>query len=256
MTEQKDHTDTIKNDTAPITAAVLAVGDELLSGRTKDKNIGYIADFLTNLGIDLKEARIVSDDTPAIIAAINALRQSYTYVFVTGGIGPTHDDVTADAVAAAFGVAIDEDPRAIALMLERYKLEDLNEARRRMARIPYGASLIENAVSKAPGFMLDNVIVMAGVPQVMQVMLDAVAPKLQTGQKPVSETIDAGRLPEGLYAAQLGEIAIANPGVMIGSYPSFQEGGFANKIVVRGKHAGRVADAANAVQAMLARLAG
>src|SRR6201992_4425753 len=151
-----------------VTAGILVIGDEILSGRTKDKNIGFIAEYLTNIGISLKEVRVGADEEPEIISALNALRHRYSYVFTTGGIGPTHDDITADSVAKAFGVPIGEDPRAIELLLQRIKPEDLNAARRRMARIPEGASLVQNAVSKAPGFMLDNVIVMAGVPAIMQ----------------------------------------------------------------------------------------
>ncbi len=149
---------------AAITAAVLVIGDEILSGRTKDKNIGYIADYLIQIGIDLSEVRIVPDVEQEIVDAVNALRKRYTYVFTTGGIGPTHDDITADSIAKAFGVGISEHPRAIELLLTRIKKDDLNEARRRMARIPHGAELVENRVSTAPGFMIDNVIVMAGVP--------------------------------------------------------------------------------------------
>ena len=166
-----------------VTAAMIVIGDEILSGRTKDKNIGHLADLLTLSGIDLKEVRIVPDEADRIVAAINALRDSYTYLFTTGGIGPTHDDITADCVAAAFGVAIDVDPRAKAMLLERHKPEDLNEARLRMARIPDGADLIANPVSKAPGFRIGNVIVMAGVPGIMQAMLDNVGPTLVTGAK-------------------------------------------------------------------------
>jgi molybdenum cofactor synthesis domain-containing protein len=165
----------------PVTAALLVIGDEILSGRTKDKNIGIVADFLAELGIELCEVRVVPDSIPEIVAGLNALRRRYTYVFTTGGIGPTHDDVTAEAVAEAFGVPLIEDPRAIALMLQRIKSEDLNEARRRMARIPQGAALVENDVSKAPGFWIGNVIVMAGVPAIVQSMLASVAPKLHSG---------------------------------------------------------------------------
>src|SRR3954462_15066640 len=134
-----------------ITAAILVIGDEILSGRTKDKNIGYIAEYLTNIGIDLKEVRVVPDVEEEIVAAVNALRSRYTYLFTTGGIGPTHDDITADAVAKALGVPIDVDPRAKAMMMERYRPEDLNAARLRMARIPAGADLIDNPISRAPG---------------------------------------------------------------------------------------------------------
>src|SRR5262245_4068182 len=137
-----------------VTAAVLVIVDEILSGRTKDKNIGYIAEYLTAIGIDLKEVRVVADDAPAIVPALDALRKKYTYVFTTGGIGPTHDDITADSVAKAFGVAIDVDPRARALLLTRIAEKDLNEARLRMARIPAGADLILNKVAAAPGFRI------------------------------------------------------------------------------------------------------
>ena len=190
-----------------VSAAVLVIGDEILSGRTKDANIGHIAERCGEFGIDLREVRIVADDQPDIVAALNALRTRYDYVFTTGGIGPTHDDITADAVAAAFGVNIAEDPRAIALLLERIKPEDLNAARRRMARIPHGADLVENNVSKAPGFWIGNVIVMAGVPRIMQAMLDSVMPKLAGGVRTVARTVDARSVPEGTYAAGLEAIA-------------------------------------------------
>lgn len=239
---------------ACVTAAILVIGDEILSGRTKDKNIGYIADYLTKIGIDLREVRIVGDVKTEIISAVNALRARYDYLFTTGGIGPTHDDITADAVAAAFGVDIVEDPRAIALLLERIKPEDLNEARRRMAQIPQGAELIENPISKAPGFWIGNVIVMAGVPAIMQSMLDFVAPRLSTGVRMVAETVEAGGLPEGAYAAALGDVAAAHPELSIGSYPSFRDGGFHNEIVVRGKDPARVGDVAAAINAIVARL--
>ena len=237
-----------------VTAAILVIGDEILSGRTKDRNIGSIADRCSAIGIDLREVRVVPDEEAEIVAALNALRSRYTYVFTTGGIGPTHDDITADSVAKAFGVGISEDPRAIELLLQRIKPEDLNEARRRMARIPHGAALIENSVSKAPGFWIGNVIVMAGVPSVMNAMLEAVTPKLANGAKTVAHNIAAGTLPEGAYAAPLGEIARAHPGLSIGSYPSFRDGAFHNEIVVRGKDALAVEDAADQVGAMVAKL--
>src|SRR5438034_224488 len=190
-----------------ITAAILVIGDEILSGRTKDKNIGYIAEYLTNIGIDLKEVRVVSDDEKEIVDALNALRGRYTYLFTTGGIGPTHDDITADSVAKAFGVSIDVDPRALAILHERIKATgaEMNEARMRMTRIPAGADLVLNKVSGAPGFWLDNVIVMAGVPSIMQAMLDEVAPKLKTGVRMLSETVRADTR-EGDIGSQLGEI--------------------------------------------------
>jgi molybdenum cofactor synthesis domain-containing protein len=237
-----------------VTAAILVIGDEILSGRTKDKNIGYIAEYLTALGVDLREVRVVPDVEEEIVAAVNALRGRYDYLFTTGGIGPTHDDITADAVAKALGRAIDIDPRAVAMMRERYAEGELNAARLRMARIPEGAELIENPISKAPGFMVENVIVMAGVPSIMQAMLDAVAPRLRTGARMQVETLDAGGLAEGAYAEALGGLAAEHPGVSIGSYPSFTGSGFRNQIVLRGRDPAAVAAAAEAVRALLARL--
>lgn len=239
-----------------ITAALLVIGDEILSGRTKDKNIGYIAEYLTNLGIGLREVRVVPDIEVEIVAAVNALRSRYTYLFTTGGIGPTHDDITADCIAKALGRSIDIDPRAVAMMRQRYAAEDLNEARLRMARIPAGADLIENPISRAPGFIVENVIVMAGVPSIMQAMLDNVAPRLRTGRRVLAETIDAQGLPEGIYAGGLGEIAKAHPGVSIGSYPSFTGQGFRNQIVVRSPDGDALARATAAVQALVATLKG
>jgi molybdenum cofactor synthesis domain-containing protein len=237
-----------------VTAALLVIGDEILSGRTKDKNIGYIAEYLTNIGVDLCEVRVVPDEEEEIVAAVNALRSRYAYVFTTGGIGPTHDDITADAIAKAFGVPIGIDERARAMMLERYKPEDLNEARLRMARIPHGADLVDNPISRAPGFKIGNVIVMAGVPSIMQAMLDAVAPTLSVGARMKVEAIDAAGVPEGIYAEGLGAIAKAHDGVTIGSYPSFSAAGFKNQIVVRGKDAAAVAGAVGAVEDLLKRL--
>ena len=237
-----------------VTAAVLVIGDEILSGRTKDKNIGTIADYLTAIGIDLREVRIVPDEAPMIVEAVNALRARHTYLFTTGGIGPTHDDITADCVAEAFGVSIDADPRARAMLLERIKPEDLNAARLRMARIPDGADLIANPISKAPGFRIGNVFVMAGVPAIMQAMLDNIGPTLTTGAKVVSETIEVGNLPEGAYASDLAAVAAAHPGVSIGSYPSMTEGGFLNRIVVRSKDAEAVMRARGAIKTLVARL--
>ena len=210
--------------TAIVTAAVLVIGDEILSGRTKDKNIGYIAEYLTGLGIDLKEVRVVPDEEPEIVAALNALRARYTYVFTTGGIGPTHDDITADCVAKAFGVALEYHPRAVDIMQERIASTGgvMNEARMRMTRIPVGGELVLNKISAAPGFWIGNVIVMAGIPSVMQSMLDYVTPKLKTGVKMLSETVRADSR-EGDIGTELGEIAKQYPDVVIGSYPFTDE---------------------------------
>ena len=236
---------------ALVTAAILVIGDEILSGRTKDKNIGYIAEYLTNIGIELREVRIVPDVQEEIVSALNALRSRQTYVFTTGGIGPTHDDITADSVAAAFGVSIDHDPRAIAMLSERFPADQLNEARLRMARIPAGADLIANSVSKAPGFNIGNVYVMAGVPSIMQAMLDALAPTLKTGVKILSDTVRAG-LREGDIGTALAEVAKAHPYVSIGSYPFFSETGPDTNVVVRSRDAEKLAEAMAAVKTMLA----
>ncbi len=236
---------------ANITAALLVIGDEILSGRTKDKNIGYIAEYLTNIGIDLKEVRVVPDEMEEIVEAVNRLRARYTYLFTTGGIGPTHDDITADAISQALGIPLYEDPRIIAAMLERLKPEDLNEARRRMARIPVGAEHVVNPISKVPGFKIENVIVMAGVPSIMQAMMDDVAPRLTTGARMMMETVEATGVPEGTYATALSEIAKAHPDTIIGSYPQFHEGRFRNQIVVRSKDGAAMQAALEAVDAML-----
>ena len=237
--------------TGIVTAALLVIGDEILSGRTKDKNIGYVAEYLTRLGIDLREVRVVPDVEAEIVDAVNALRSRYDYLFTTGGIGPTHDDITADCVAKAFGVSIDVDPRAVDMLLQRMAREDLNEARLRMARIPAGADLVENPISRAPGFKIGNVIVMAGVPAIMQAMLDAVAPSLVGGTPVAAETIEATGLPEGLYAAGLGAVAARFPELSIGSYPSYSPAGFTNQIVVRGRDGDAMARAGAEIRAML-----
>ncbi|MES2028032.1 MAG: molybdopterin-binding protein [Pseudomonadota bacterium] len=236
-----------------VTAGILVIGDEILSGRTKDKNIGFIAEYLTNIGIDLKEVRVVSDDEPDIIAALDALRKRYTYVFTTGGIGPTHDDITADAVAKAFGVKIDHHPEVVARFKERFGA-DLNEARLRMARIPDGADLIQSATILAPGFKLDNVIVMAGVPSIMQAMMDIVAPKLKSGVRMLSDTVKANAR-EGDVGGPLREIANAHPDTIIGSYPFLDDQGKPNtNLVVRSRDQDKLNAAMEAVKAMLATL--
>jgi molybdenum cofactor synthesis domain-containing protein len=234
-----------------VTAAILVIGDEILSGRTKDKNIGYIAEYLTGMGIDLREVRVVPDIEDEIVAAVNALRHRYAHVFTTGGIGPTHDDITADSIAKAFGVPIDVDERARALLLERIPADQLNEARLRMARIPAGAELIANSVSKAPGFSIGNVHVMAGVPTIMQAMLDALAPSLATGSRMLSRSMPAG-MKEGDIAGPLGIVQKAFPDVSMGSYPGFEEGvGFTTTLVLRSRDEARLDEAEAAVKAML-----
>ena len=238
-------------DAEAITAAILVIGDEILSGRTKDKNIGYIAEYLTAIGVDLREVRVVPDVEQEIVDALNALRRRYTYVFTTGGIGPTHDDITADSVAKALGVPIDHDPRAVDLLRQRFKGPELNEARMRMTRIPQGAELVTNKVSLAPGFWIGNVIVMAGVPTIMQAMLDEVGPKLKTGKQMLSDSVRAD-LREGDIGTELGEIAKAHPEVSIGSYPFFDDTSGPNtNVVIRSRDAGTLAAAKAAVEDML-----
>ncbi|MEZ5842302.1 MAG: molybdopterin-binding protein [Hyphomicrobiaceae bacterium] len=235
-----------------VTAAILVIGDEILSGRTKDKNIGYIADHCTAIGIQLKEVRIVSDEEADIVAAVNALRARWTYVFTTGGIGPTHDDITADAIAKAFGVPIGEDPRALALLLPYYERRgmEVTPGRRRMARIPAGADLIDNSVSIAPGFMLGNVITMAGVPKIMQVMLDAVTAKLKTGRKMLSEAIDL-QFPEGTIAELFGAHQQEFPDVPMGSYPTFRDNRPQVQLVLRSTDPDRLKQAADGLREKL-----
>ena len=236
-------------DAAP-TAAVLLIGNEVLSGRTKDKNLGFIADYLTALGIDLLEARVVADDEGAIVEAVNALRARYTYVFTTGGIGPTHDDITADCIAKAFGVGISHHPEAVEILETYFKQigREANEARMRMARIPEGATLILNPVSKAPGFRIGNVHVMAGVPKVMNAMMDEIAPTLSRGAPVLSRTIrfEGG---EGDIAKPLKEVQDQYPKLSIGSYPFESASGFNTNLVLRGRDEQALAEATEAVKA-------
>jgi molybdenum cofactor synthesis domain-containing protein len=239
-----------------VTAAVLVIGDEILSGRTKDKNIGFIAEHMTAIGIDVKEVRVVPDEEPEIVTALNALRARYTYVFTTGGIGPTHDDITADAVAKAFDLPIDHDPRAVELLRERLAITggEMNEARLRMTRMPKGSELVLNKISAAPGFMIGNVIVMAGIPQVMQAMLEYVTPRLKTGTAMLSETV-RGDCREGDIGTELGAIAKAHAGVVIGSYPFMDDDRRPNThIVLRSRDPQKLTAAKAAVLAMLERL--
>lgn len=233
-----------------ITAAVLVIGDEILSGRTQDTNTNYIARFLGALGIDLCEARVVPDIEEEIVAALNALRLRYTYVFTTGGIGPTHDDITADAIARAFSVGIDYNPEALALLAARYAPHEFNHMRKRMARIPDNATLIHNSVSAAPGFRIGNVFVMAGVPMIMRAMLEEIAPHLDRGAVVHSATVST-RLPEGRIAAGLQAIQRDYPSLSVGSYPFHREDGFGVQLVVRGRDLENVEKAASAIEQLV-----
>lgn len=234
------------------TAAVLVIGNEILSGRTHDTNSHAIARFLGPFGIEVKEIRVVGDIEDEIVAALNALRRRYSYVFTTGGIGPTHDDITADAVAKAFDVGIDFHPEAMALLQARFAKnpEDLNEMRKRMARIPFGAGLIKNRVSVAPGFQIENVFVLAGVPSIMQAMLEDVAPRLKRGRVVHAITISAP-VAEGLIAAALQRVQQEHDGVVIGSYPFYLTDGYGVQLVARGTDLELVEGAAAAIEQLL-----
>lgn len=235
------------------TAAVLIIGDEILSGRTADTNLNTIARFLGALGIDLLEARTVGDRSTQIVDALNALRAAHDYVFTTGGIGPTHDDITADCVAQAFGVAIAERADALAILQRRYG-DELNVARRRMARIPEGGVLIANPVTDAPGFQLGNVFVMAGVPKIMTAMLEDVVPRLRTGAVVHARTLRVTGVGEGAIALTLAEAARANRDLSFGSYPfgAGPAGEIGTNLVVRGRDAAAVNHATEALGLALA----
>ena len=240
----------------PVTAALLVIGDEILSGRTKDKNIGHLADVMTVIGIDLKEVRIVADEEDEIVAAVNAVRARYDYVFTTGGIGPTHDDITADSISRAFGVPCEYDTKAFALLEANYASRGLEftEARKRMARMPRGADHIDNPISLAPGFRIGNVHVMAGVPSIFQAMLDNVVPTLRTGTKMLSATVHCP-FGEGTIGGPLAAIQQAHPETIIGSYPKYQDNTFWTELVVRARSQEALDSARRDIEAMLAELA-
>ncbi|MBW8282480.1 MAG: competence/damage-inducible protein A [Rhizobium sp.] len=242
-------------DTTIKTAAMLAIGDELLSGRTKDKNIGHLAEVLTLSGIDLKEVRIVGDEEDEIVGALDALRTRYDYVFTSGGIGPTHDDITADAVSKAFGVRCLHDAEAMRLLGEMYERRNMEftEARQRMARMPEGSRHIPNPVSVAPGFIIGNVHVMAGVPQVFQAMLDSVIATLPAGARVLSRSIPCP-FGEGDIGTLLGAVQKAHPQTSIGSYPHFDGKRFSTELVVRARDGVALEAAAQAILAMVETL--
>ncbi|MBL0373886.1 competence/damage-inducible protein A [Rhizobium sp. KVB221] len=239
-----------------VTAAMLAIGDELLSGRTKDKNIGHLADMLTLAGIDLREVRIVADDEADIAAALNALRDRYDYVFTSGGIGPTHDDITADAIGKAFGLPVIHDEKAMRLLGDMYARRgiEFNEARQRMARMPEGSRHIDNPVSTAPGFVIGNVYVMAGVPNIFQAMLDGVLPQLRSGTRMQSRSVPCP-FGEGDIGEPLAAIQRANPDTIIGSYPKFNGQSYSTDIVIRAREVDVLDRVETAVREMVARVA-
>jgi len=235
-----------------VTAALLVIGDEILSGRTHDRNIGAVAEHLTGIGIKLCEVRVVPDDEAEIVSAVDALRRRYDYLFTTGGIGPTHDDITADSMAKAFGVPIDVDARAEKILSDYYAGRglEMTPARLRMARIPAGADLIENALSGAPGFRIGNVFVMAGVPSVAQSMLQKVTPELKTGPKLLSVSIPVNR-PESEIADTFAAHQQLYPDVQMGSYPLLRDGRPAADLVLRSPDRERLAEAAETLMTAL-----
>lgn len=238
-------------------AALIIIGNEILSGRTHDKNIPHIADRLNSVGVRLMEVRVIPDLPDVIIRTIKEVSAAFDYVFTTGGIGPTHDDITADCVAEAFGVDLPVNAEALRRLELHYANTDLdlNEARMRMARIPVGATLIDNPVSAAPGFRIGNVHVMAGVPKIMQAMLDGILPTLKGGRPMQSVTIRSS-LPEGMVAAGLGELAKTHPDIDFGSYPAWTKTAFQLSVVARGQDADRLEQAAQDVETLIRSLGG
>jgi molybdenum cofactor synthesis domain-containing protein len=216
------------------TAALVVIGDEILSGRTQDRNVAQVATWLNDQGIRLAEVRVVPDESERIGEAVNALRSKHDYLFTTGGIGPTHDDITVDAIAASFGVPVIVHPRARRILEDYYRGRPggLNEARLRMARVPQGAELIPNPRSGAPGIRIENVYILAGVPHIAASMLEALSGTLEGGSPVVSVTVGA-RAPESEVADLLRETEESHPGVAIGSYPFFKDGGYGANFVIR-----------------------
>ncbi len=240
-----------------VTAAVIIIGDEILSGRTKDQNLGFLAEALNEVGVQLRECRVVADVETEIVAAVNELRRRFDYVFTTGGIGPTHDDITADSIGAAFGLKVDYNPAAVAILEGHYAHTgaELNQSRMRMARTPAGAALVENPVSKAPGFRVENVYVMAGIPAICQAMFHSLKHEL-VGGDPVHSVAIAVHLAEGTLAKGLGALQDKYPDVSMGSYPFYRDGRFGASIVARSQAPDRLAAAADDIRRLMRDLDG
>lgn len=238
-----------------VKAAILIIGDEILSGRTEDANLSYMAQWLGQLGIQVAEVRIVADHEDSIVDAINALRHAYDYVLTTGGIGPTHDDITSDAVAKAFNVPIDYHPKALEILQAHYEEGEFNAARKRMARIPQGGVLIDNPISVAPGFEIENVFVMAGIPMINRAMLESIRHRL-VGGAPVRSRVVAAHLAEGAVAERLGNIQLRYGRVSIGSYPYYRSSHFGTTFVLRSAEQDDLAAAFDDVVAMIGDLGG
>jgi len=239
------------------TACVLIIGNEILSGRTQDVNLNYIAKRLAECGVRLAEARVIPDQEAAIIDAVNACRAAYDWVFTTGGIGPTHDDITAECIAKAFGVGLEQNAEARALLERQYRERnvELNEARLRMANMPAGALLVDNPVSGAPGFQVGNVFVLAGVPSIMQAMFESAVEHIPGGVPLSSRTVVA-YLPEGTLAGPLKELQGEYPDIDMGSYPFYRVGRFGSNLVLRAADEGRLEEAVNKLVACVDQLGG
>ena len=233
-----------------VTACMIIIGDEILSGRTKDANLAFVAGRLNELGIRLRHARVIPDEEETIVAPVNEVRQAYDYVFTSGGIGPTHDDITASCIAKAFDLPLTLHPRAHKILVDHYGEEFLNEARLRMAHTPEGADLIENPISKAPGFQVENVFVMAGVPEILQSMMASLEHKLSGGDPVRSRSIGA-RLPEGSVAGPFAELQKAYPDLDMGSYPFYRGGAYGVSLVLRSTDQARLDEAADKLIAII-----
>jgi len=240
-------------DNSPATAAVLLIGNEILSGRTQDVNLAYIGQHLSGLGVQLAEARIVPDVEEDIIAAVRSLSERYTYVFTTGGIGPTHDDITTAAIARAFGRALEVNKEAEAKLRKYYGAEELSAPRLKMATVPVGSTLIDNPISSAPGFRIENVFVLAGVPPIMQAMFDALQHQLHGGEPILSRSV-AGPIGESRIAEGLEAIQNRYFDLTIGSYPFVQAGRVMVSIVLRGTQPSRLEQAADEVATLMQQL--
>jgi molybdenum cofactor synthesis domain-containing protein len=238
-----------------VTACVLIIGNEILSGRTQDENLAFLARGLNDVGIRVREARVIADDPAAIAAAVNAARQTYDHVFTTGGIGPTHDDITAQCVADAFGVPLIVHPDARRLLEAHYPAGHLIEARLRMAMVPEGARLLPNPISQAPGFQIGNVYVLPGVPSIMQGIFHQLQHRLEGGDKVLSRSVSC-RLGEGVLARDLGLLQARWPDLEIGSYPYFRRGDFGVTLVIRGTDRSRLAAATDELKALIRTLGG
>ena len=238
-----------------VTACVVVIGNEILSGRTQDKNVSFLASRLNEVGVALREVRVIPDVSETIVQTVNECRSAFDYVFTTGGIGPTHDDITSDAVAKAFGVKNVLNEAARRILFDHYGDENINAARMRMAHAPEGAELIENPISKAPGYQIGNVFVLAGVPTIMQAMFESLRHRLVGGAPVLSRTIAAG-LPEGRIAIGLGELQEAYPDVEMGSYPYFRSGIASCNLVLRSTDEGRLAQAADELRALVSDAGG